>query len=83
MSRQTFEMSEEQLATLLDACKPTPVMFLSGGEPIHNTPQQNANAAWKSLGEQMGFKSATVQPISGKGDRFFSAYPVDPDAVSS
>lgn len=68
-----FEMTEEQLAKLLDACKPTPAMFLSGGIPMTNTPQENANIAWKALGQEMGFDHMTVKPIAGKGQRFFTA----------
>lgn len=70
--RKEFEMSQEQLNKLLDACKPTPVMYLSGGMPMHNTPQENANAAWCKLGDEMGFDGMTVRP-TGRGDRFFTA----------
>lgn len=76
MSRREFEMTEAQHTALLDACKPTPVMFLSGGEPMHGTPQSNANAAWQALGREMGFVWDTVQPVAGKGERVFSAEPV-------
>lgn len=72
----TFEMSEDDLRELLDACKPTPVMFLSGGTPMGPSQQENANAAWARLGKKMGFDAMTVVPIAGKGDRFFTAWPV-------
>lgn len=75
--RQEFEMSEEQLKKILDASKPTPVMYLSSGQLMGNTPQGNANRAWKSLGEEMGFIWNTVEPSPGKGDRFFSAEPTE------
>lgn len=75
MSRQEYEMTEAQIATLLDACKPTPVMYLSGGRPMFNSPQENANNAWKSLGHNMGFNYLTVKP-SSKGQRFFTAEPL-------
>ncbi len=71
--RKEFELSDDQLAKLMDACKPTPVMFLSGGMPMHNSPQENANAAWSRLGEEMGFDSMTVRPVAGKGTKFFTA----------
>lgn len=71
--RTEFEMSEAQLAALLDACKPTPVMFLSGGTPMYNSPQENATAAWRKLGSEMGFDAMTVRPVPGKGQRFFFA----------
>lgn len=70
--RKDFEMTQEDLDTLLAAMKPTPVMYLSGGTPMYNTPQENANAAWKRLGDRMGFDHMTVRS-NGKGDRFFSA----------
>ncbi|WP_145270237.1 hypothetical protein [Tautonia plasticadhaerens] len=68
-------MTEEDLKTLLEACRPTPAMYLSGGQPMSSSPQENANRAWAALGEKMGFDYNTVQPISGKGQRFFSAVP--------
>lgn len=70
--RREFEMSQEQLNKLLDACKPTPVMYLSGGIPMHNTQQENANDAWCELGQEMGFDGMSVEP-SNKGPLFFSA----------
>lgn len=72
---QTFEMNQLQLDKLMNACKPTPVMFLSGGTRMFNTPQANANHAWKLLAKELGFKWDTVGP-SGKGDRFFNADPI-------
>lgn len=64
-----FEMSEDDLKDLLDACKPVPMMMLQCGTP--NPPQENANEAWKKLGEKMGFDYMTVEPVSNKGQRFF------------
>ena len=78
--RREYEMSEEDYKALLDACKPTPAMYLSGGQLMFGTPQENANAAWKRLGEKMGFLSMSVQPVRGKPPRVFSAIP-DADAV--
>lgn len=71
-----FQLSEEDLAELLAACKPTPVMFLSGGTPMYGTPQENANRAWAKLGIKYGFKPMTVQPVPGKGNAFFRAVAV-------
>lgn len=73
MIRREFEMTVAQHAALMDACKPTPVMFLSGGEPMHGTPQGNANAAWQSLARELGFVWDTATPVPGKGERFFTA----------
>jgi len=74
--KKDFEITQEQLDQLLDACKPTPVMYLSGGTPMFDSPQENANRAWAKLGKELGFKPMTVTP-NGKGDRFFSAEATD------
>ncbi len=68
--RKEFEMSQEQLDAIMDACKPVRYMVIGGMPP--RSPQENANAAWAALGKELGFKHMTVRP-SGKGDRFFSA----------
>ena len=68
-----FEMSQEQLEEILDACKPVPLIAINCGMP--SSPQENANAAWARLGKTLGFKHMTVKP-SGKGNRFFSAEPI-------
>lgn len=78
--RKEYEMTEKQLAEIMDACKPTPAMFLSGGEPMAGTPQENANRAWQKLGDAMGFAHMTVRP-NGKGDRHFTAEVKDADAA--
>ena len=71
--RKTYEMSDDDLQALLASCKPTPVMFLSGGMPMGPSQQENANNAWAALGKKMGFNATTVRPIDGKGMRFFTA----------
>lgn len=76
--RQEFEMTDEQLEKLLDACKPTPVMFLSGGMPMSPSPQENANRAWQALGQELGFKWDTVKPVPGKPQQFFTAEKLGP-----
>lgn len=73
-ARINYEMTEEDLQELLNACKPTPAMKI--GSYIPPTPQENANIAWRNLGKKMGFNHTTVRPIQGKGQRFFSAIPV-------
>ena len=72
--RVNYEMTQEDLDTLLNACKPTPVMKI--GTSIGSSPQENANDAWAALGKKVGFDSMTVRP-SGKGNRFFTAVPTD------
>ncbi len=71
MERKEFEMTDEDLADLLAACKPVPMIALQCGAP--SSGQERANAAWGELGKKMGFSHMTVQPVSGKGGKFFSA----------
>ncbi len=71
MARE-YEMSERQLAAIMEACKPVPYIAVTGGV-FPRSPRENANAAWAQLGKEMGFKYMTVKPISGKGARFFTA----------
>lgn len=71
--RTNYEMTEEDLATILDACKSVPVMMIGSYSP--SSPQENANRAWAALGKKMGFDHMTVEPIRGKGSRFFTAIP--------
>ena len=72
--RVEYEMTEDDLKELLEMCRPTPVMLI-GGHNIGKSTQENANAAWRRLGKKMGFDAMTVKPISGKGERFFTAVP--------
>ena len=74
MTRKEFEMSEEQLAKIMEACKPIPLIMLQCGMPP--SPQETANRAWCALGREMGFDGMTAEPVPGKGTRFFTAAPV-------
>lgn len=76
-ARTEYEMSEADLEKLLDACKSTPVMMI-GGFAL-STPQDNANRAWRALGKKLGFDGDSVRPVSGKGNRFFTAIPSETD----
>lgn len=71
--RKEFELTEQQLAMVLDASKPTMVIFGSGGVPLTSTPQENANYVWRTLGSEMGFVWDTARPVADKGQRFFTA----------
>ena len=73
--RNEYEITEEQLNAILDVCKPTPCIMVGGS--TGPTPQDNANRAWAELGKEMGFDGFTVQPITSKGNRFFSAVPTE------
>ena len=66
-----FEMSQEQLDKIMDACKPVPMIMLQCGEP--RSPQENANSAWAVLGKEMGFDSMTVKPVPGQPITIFEA----------
>jgi hypothetical protein len=76
--RKNYEMSKEDLETLLNAMKPTPMVMLQCGQP--SSPQENANKAWVELGRKMHFDGMTVRP-TGQGDRFFSAESEKPHVV--
>ena len=71
--RTNYEMTEADLEAILDACKPVVAIMVGGYAP--SSQQENANNAWAALGRKMGFDHMTVQPINGKGNRFFSAVP--------
>ena len=73
-----YKMTEEQRAKIFDASKPTPVMAISdpnGGLPIPigGSSYENAMAAWRSLGEELGFDYNTVRPVPSKSDYYFMA----------
>ena len=65
-----YEMTERDYDQLIEACKPVPMIALQCGTPA--SPQENANAAWRKLGEKMGFDHMSVTP-SSKGKLFFTA----------
>lgn len=70
--RQEYELTQEDLDSVLEASKPVVAIMLHiGGGP--RTPQENANAAWQVLADKYGFVWDTVRPASGKGRRFVTA----------
>ena len=73
--RKNYEMTQEDLDTLLAAMQPEPMIMLQCG--TGRSIQERANEAWKKLGEKMGFQHMTVAPAAG-GPRFFSAEPATP-----
>ena len=66
-----FEMSEADLAELLDAMKPVPLIMLQCGMPPSQ--QERANSAWEKLGAKMGFAPMSVKPSRANQPRFFYA----------
>ena len=70
--RTNYEMTQEDLDRILDACKPVPYIVIGGHAP--RSAQENANAAWAELGARMGFDAMTVQP-DGRSNRTFTAIP--------
>lgn len=69
--RKEFVMTQEQLDRILDASKPVPYLVFGGRPP--DSPQENANRAWAALGQEMGFKYMTVEPVKGKNQMYFTA----------
>jgi predicted TIM-barrel fold metal-dependent hydrolase len=69
--RKQFVMTQEQLNAILDACKPVPYMVVGGMPP--RSPQENANAAWARLGQEMGFEPMSVRPVAVAGMEVFTA----------
>ncbi|RLD82428.1 MAG: hypothetical protein DRJ15_01620 [Bacteroidetes bacterium] len=71
MARKEFKMTDAQWDALIEACKPVRYIIVAGHEPA--SPQENANRAWKALGKELGFEFMTVQPVSGKDSKCFTA----------
>ena len=71
MSRKEYEMTDAQMAKLMEASKPVPYMVIGGHLPT--SPQENANRAWQYLGDELGFDVMTVKPVHGKANTFFTA----------
>lgn len=69
--RKEFELTQEQYNRLIEACRPVPYLVFGGIAP--RSPQENANAAWCSLGREMGFDGMTVTPVHGKPQTVFEA----------
>ena len=69
--RREYEMTEEQLEQILKASQPVPYLIVGGMPPP--SPQESANAAWRALAQEMGFRWDTVRPVPNKGQRFFTA----------
>lgn len=73
--RTNYEMTQADLDRLLESMKASPCIMIGGY--TGRSQQKRANMAWAELGEKMGFDPMTAQPISGKGNLFFSAIPTE------
>ena len=69
--RREFELTGEELDILIEAGKPTMVMKIGTYDPP--SPQDNANYAWRKLGEKRGFDYMSVKYVPGKSNHFFTA----------
>lgn len=70
-----YKMTDEQLAKILDACRPVPYLVMGGMPP--SSPQENANRAWAALGQELGFDHITVRDAGTGDQREFFAEPVE------
>ena len=68
MTKKVFEMTQEDLNRLVAACRPVRYMIIGNYKPA--SPQENANRAWKALGQRMGFKWDTVTLLKEKDQGF-------------
>lgn len=73
--KQDFQITQDELNEILEASKPTPVMYLSGGTPMFDSPQENANRVWKKLADKYGFVWDSAELISNKPPTNFKATP--------
>jgi hypothetical protein len=69
--KKEFKLNDEEMNYLISACKPQPYMII--GNYVPESPQENANNAWKYLGNKLGFIWDTVEPIDGKDQHCFMA----------
>jgi len=69
-----YEMTQEELDQLMEACKPVPYMVMNGVEP--SSPEENANRVWGRLAKKYKFDPKTPRPADG-GNQFFFAESVE------
>jgi len=78
MTRREYELTDKQFAAFVIAinnARNTPAMMIGGTLP--SSPQDVAYREWANLGKEIGFEPMTVKPVRGKGERFFTAVPVE------
>jgi hypothetical protein len=69
--KKEFKLTEEQYERLIEASQPVPYLVVGGVEPM--SPCRKAESIWMQLGEEMGFKWNTAEPIPGKNRLYFHA----------
>lgn len=75
--KQEYQLSEDEFNEIKSISQDsTPVMkfgdYWSGMDK-----QERANAFWKLLGEKHGFVWDSAEGVSGKGEKFFKATPLE------
>lgn len=68
--RKLYVMADDQFNYLMEACKPVPYMVFGGVAPT--SPQENANAAWRKLGDELGFDYMSVYPAGNDPKQFYA-----------
>lgn len=64
-ARRQYHLSNEQLAALIDACKPSRSIYKPAGNP-----------AWRTLGDELGFQWETVERSGAGNTKRFMAVPI-------
>lgn len=73
MDRQTFTMTAEQYAKMLQLSRPTAYLVMGGRPPM--SVQERMNRAWDELGDEMGFIGSSARAIGSGDPKRFSAIP--------
>ena len=63
--RMEFELDAEQLKFILAVCKDV--------DPDNLEHRERVGQAWDVVGRHLGFDGRTVEPVSGKDERFLTA----------
>ncbi len=75
--KRKYRLTEEELSRVYEAAKPTPVMYLSGGIPMGDSPQEKANRIWKELGRAHGFVWDSAESAGTGDDHDLLATPIN------
>lgn len=71
--RTEYKMEPDELQEILNISKDREPVMKFGNYWTGNGPQERANAFWKLLAAKYGFVWDSAQPITGKGNEFFTA----------